>query len=502
MHRRVSPGLRSGVALSLLAAATLGSAAPALGAEQTILGSKLSLKNRGDASKRQVLLGAKETSSPNTLVGDPTATGAVLEISVNGTSPSAQTFLLPQGTAPSGNDFWSGSTDQGFRYSDKDGANGPVRSVQIRRSSNGTFSIKAKLSGKTGTINILPPNTGTDGCAALELAGGDRYSVAFGPGSQLSNSGIEAFAAKNPTTEAECSPLPTTTTTTSTTTTLEGGSGSTAGVLCTYSRSVFNSDESVNATSNSTWTCSATTRSLSANGIPDHEIGTFPNPDCPNAVATQSVSRAFTLTPEIVSSTGTATTIVGYGLNGVKFDPNTAGTCNDAGTSCSLAGGTGAWKIEALGQSSFDFGDDGNHAHVQPGGAYHYHGMPELWLSELGAGVEMTLLGWAVDGFPVYARYGYTDAEDAGSPLKVLTGSWQVRASPDAGRPSTGLYPMGTFQQDYEYVPGSGDLDECNGRYGVTPEFPGGIYYYAITDTYPYFQRCIKGTAMGGPPPP
>jgi hypothetical protein len=52
---------------------------------------------------------------------------------------------------------------------------------------------------------------------------------------------------------------------------------------------------------------------------------------------------------------------------------------------------------------------------------------------------------------------------------------------------------MGTFAQDWEYVANSGDLDECNGRYGVTPEFPDGIYHYYATDTYPYFQRCVKG---------
>ena len=33
----------------------------------------------------------------------------------------------------------------------------------------------------------------------------------------------------------------------------------------------------------------------------------------------------------------------------------------------------------------------------------------------------------------------------------------------------------GIFVEDFEYVPGSGDLDECGGRTGVTPEFPGGI---------------------------
>jgi YHYH protein len=59
------------------------------------------------------------------------------------------------------------------------------------------------------------------------------------------------------------------------------------------------------------------------------------------------------------------------------------------------------------------------------------------------------------------------------------------------------------FQQDWEYVAGLGDLDECNGRKGVTPEFPNGTYHYVITDSYPYLQRCVKGTpADGGPPPP
>ena len=55
-------------------------------------------------------------------------------------------------------------------------------------------------------------------------------------------------------------------------------------------------------------------------------------------------------------------------------------------------------------------------------------------------------------------------------------------------------YALGTFSQDYEYVAGLGDLDECNGRTGVTPEFPAGIYHYFATDTYPYLQRCVKGT--------
>jgi hypothetical protein len=158
-----------------------------------------------------------------------------------------------------------------------------------------------------------------------------------------------------------------------------------------------------------------------------------------------------------------------------------------------------------LGQTSFNFGADSNNAHVQPTGEYHYHGMPEGFIAKLGKGEAMTLVGWAMDGYPMYARYGYSSASDASSAIKVLQSSWQKKATPDSGRPSTSIFPMGTFLQDYEYVAGSGDLDECNGRSGVTPEFPAGVYHYLVTDTWPYVQRCIKGSSLvgggGGPPP-
>jgi hypothetical protein len=95
-------------------------------------------------------------------------------------------------------------------------------------------------------------------------------------------------------------------------------------------------------------------------------------------------------------------------------------------------------------------------------------------------------------------------ASDASSPLKAMTGSFKTVAAAAANRPPSTTYPLGTFKQDWEYVAGSGDLDECNGRVGVTPEFPNGIYHYYATDTYPFLQRCVKGavTAGGAPPPP
>jgi hypothetical protein len=264
-----------------------------------------------------------------------------------------------------------------------------------------------------------------------------------------------------------------------------------------YSYSAFNSSPSVNAMSTADWFCDASNRTLSANGIPDHDVGTFPNANNPNTITAQAVSASFTLDPAL---TTTATSLggprgaVGFVLNGVKIDPGTGGTCNDSGGTCNLGGNVGSWNIEALGQSSFNFGDDANHAHVQPTGTYHYHGIPEGFVDKQNKGTEPTLIGWAADGFPIYARYGYLDPADASSGTVVIQSSYQLKSSPDANRPAESLYAMGTFTQDYEFVDGSGDLDECNGRTGVTPEFPNGIYHYYATDGYPYLQRCVKGT--------
>lgn len=270
----------------------------------------------------------------------------------------------------------------------------------------------------------------------------------------------------------------------------------TDGVFCDYEDETFNSQPSLTYSSASTWSCDSE-RHLVANGIPDHEVGEFPNPANPNTITEQDVAATFTLSP---SHSSTATElggprgVIGFILNGVKIDAGTGGSCDDSGNSCSLGEAGLGWSIEALGQTSFDFGTDNNNAHVQPDGTYHYHGMPEGFITKRGGhDGTMTLIGWAADGFPIYARYGYSIADDASSPLQVMTGSYALVSDVPANRPSTDTYPLGTFMQDWEYVEGSGDLDECNGRSGVTPEFPEGIYHYYATDTYPYFQRCVRG---------
>lgn len=272
----------------------------------------------------------------------------------------------------------------------------------------------------------------------------------------------------------------------------------TGGVKCLLSYSGFNASIKVNATSSASWAC-GTVRSLAANGIPDHDVtdGNFATP-----IAVQNVSQNFNLSPTVVNATGThlAKTAVGYVLNGVKLDPETAGTCAGTAAStrpgggCVMAAGSDPWNLEAIG-GVFVFGTDSSNGHVQPNGQYHYHGMPVGYVNRVNGGLAaMTLVGFAVDGFPIYAKYGHSAPQDAASALKALTSSYQKVLTPAAGRPSVTTFPLGTFTQDYQYVAGSGDLDECNGRVGVTPEFPGGIYHYYITETFPYVQRCVKGS--------
>jgi hypothetical protein len=92
-----------------------------------------------------------------------------------------------------------------------------------------------------------------------------------------------------------------------------------------------------------------------------------------------------------------------------------------------------------------------------------------------------------------------------------MTGSYELKSGTRPSGPG-GTYD-GTFVQDWQYVAASGDLDDCNGRFGITPEYPAGTYHYYLTDDYPYIPDCVYGkivdssfsnapSGAGGPPPP
>jgi hypothetical protein len=224
-------------------------------------------------------------------------------------------------------------------------------------------------------------------------------------------------------------------------------------------------------------------RLITANGLPDHATGQFPGRGNPHKISAQSYTFRVTMNPKVAATpTPARGAWFGVALNGVPFEPGTAEFWNNQRE----------WNYEA--KSGFiDLGLDLNNAHVQPTGSYHYHGLPLGLMTKLGGDTKtMLLVGYAADGFPIYTSQAHSVATNAASPLKKMRSSWQVKKGQRAGGPG-GTYD-GKFTADFEFVKGSGDLDECNGRFGVTPEYPSGIYYYCVTEEFPQLARQWRGT--------
>ncbi|MBM3969022.1 MAG: YHYH protein [Planctomycetes bacterium] len=121
------------------------------------------------------------------------------------------------------------------------------------------------------------------------------------------------------------------------------------------------------------------------------------------------------------------------------------------------------------------------------------------------------IIGWALDGYPIYGPYGYSDPLDDSSSIERIDSSFQLRSIttrtalpgfaaqarfgdnvtliggefpllPNRFGPDvSGAFPLGYFVEDFEYVPGLGDLDQYNSRFTVTPEFPNGTQAYFMT---------------------
>ena len=118
--------------------------------------------------------------------------------------------------------------------------------------------------------------------------------------------------------------------------------------------------------------------------------------------------------------------------------------------------------------------------------------------AELNPTRHSPIIGWSFDGHPIYGPYAYTDRENKNpyNELKQMISSYRIRATRDAlvGNDLADIDKMGTYIEDYEYVEGLGDLDQYNGRFCVTPEYPLGVYAYFCTldgstgnPKFPYF---------------
>jgi hypothetical protein len=111
--------------------------------------------------------------------------------------------------------------------------------------------------------------------------------------------------------------------------------------------------------------------------------------------------------------------------------------------------------------------------------------VPDLTLSgnrEVVSNVHSPIIGWAYDGNPIYGPYGYSNP--SGGNVREMISGYVSQISSERPDPVSQLgqkiYPEGFFVEDYQFN-NSGDLDEHNGRFCVTPEFPNGIYAYFAT---------------------
>jgi hypothetical protein len=164
------------------------------------------------------------------------------------------------------------------------------------------------------------------------------------------------------------------------------------------------------------------------------------------------------------------------------------------------------------------------------------------------------IIGWAYDGYPIYGPYGYSISNDASSGVRRMVSgyvqrdgthgtdsvasnlttipAWYARfrqahfgggystVATTARAPVAGTNLLGTFGEDFSYYgdltnaatgrvyfPGTNtfDLDVYNGRYCVTPDYPGGTYAYFLdldSNSVPAYPYAIAyeyyGAASGG----
>jgi len=222
---------------------------------------------------------------------------------------------------------------------------------------------------------------------------------------------------------------------------------------------------------------------ISSNAIPNHDfndgLGSFVN-----STSTQAISYNIPRAPAIRSDPIALSLRVDNAifLNGVKLDLLAAGCFGIGNGKIGCFEMDKPFRYDPMSELA-DFGTDTHNAHTQPDGTYHYHGNPNA-LFDVSAS-SSPVIGFAADGFPIYGSY-FSD----GGTVRKATSSYQLKSGARAAIDGTdpGDTYDGTFVDDYEYVAGAGDLDECN---GMTVD---GAYGYYVTDAYPWVLGCFRGT--------
>jgi hypothetical protein len=266
---------------------------------------------------------------------------------------------------------------------------------------------------------------------------------------------------------------------------------------------------------------------VSCSGIPAYVIGPYLDGN-PNQGGNNNNKYKIPLNPVQNTGTPTATTAgtIGVFINGVSLFDYRDGVSWKNSTGAEAGGpiggmGDGVWNRDAVPAEKIGFDCAKGH----PAGTnYHHHQNPMAFnldlvpvstvcntyladgLYVIDSTMHSPLLGFAYDGFPIYGAYAYKNADGTGGIVRMKS-SYSLRSitvrntyadgtSVTAGPPVNATYPLGRYREDYQYNPTSSAtpdyLDDHNGRFCVTPEYPAGTYAYFCTvdanwnSYYPY----------------
>ena len=282
-----------------------------------------------------------------------------------------------------------------------------------------------------------------------------------------------------------------------------------------------------------TWTILAGTMTIQSTGLPYHSYSV---PDATNIPIEQDYNVVFSLRAgtnnpaQIPVTTGSGP--IGYWLNGVAVYNPSAQNAGPSGTNPFAP----SWHYNAAASAAsalgYSFNADSAGGETSTNGQYNYRDFTfaNAWVTGSGAiagsitstgaaevseipylGGSLThvnghskILGFALDGYPIYGPYGYNDPLSSTAGVRRMTSGYTVNATRTAINgvlPSALTYPLGTFVEDYTYT-GNSDLDIHNGRYCLTPDYPNGTYAYfvsvdaSLTPVFPY----VIGTTYYGQP--
>ena len=229
--------------------------------------------------------------------------------------------------------------------------------------------------------------------------------------------------------------------------------------------------------------CGEDTLTVTSNGIPNFEYVSL----TPNALSEQDYEWEITLNPE---RTGSQVDIpllglAGFALNGLPIYGPNEGPFPDP-----------------YGDPVFNDIVDFCGGHTGGTEDYHNHSLVVACVLELTDVPEdevSPVIGFSLDGFPIYGPYGCLD--EACEEVVEFESSWETIDDPTEYAWDANVCTKDSCDEASDTF-----LDRCNGRVGAD-----GTYRYHVTSGFPYILGCYSGTAsdnagegepVGGGTPP